>query len=87
MLRINPTQLSHLSCEVKDYPTSSHPKIRPFILYVFTLSEPRNNLYLPSKLTERQGRKFTNLREAMAASGTAARMFDRVPKLLTSCGV
>src|ERR1019366_8670715 len=66
MLRINPTQMSHLSCEVKDYPTSSHPKIRPFILYVFTLSEPRNNLYLLGKLTERQGRKFTDLRETMA---------------------
>src|ERR1019366_10357364 len=58
---------SHLRCEVRDYPITAHPKIRPFILYLLNLSEPRNNLCLLGKLTERQGRKVTDLRETMAA--------------------
>src|SRR5450759_744453 len=61
------TQRSHSRCEVRDYPVAVHQKIRPFILYVWTLSEPLNNLYLLGKLTERQGRKVTDLRETMAA--------------------
>src|ERR1019366_7185619 len=59
--------MSHLRCEVRVYPIAGHPKIQPFILYVWTLSEPRNNLHLFGKLTERQGRKVTDLRETMAA--------------------
>src|SRR5450759_646757 len=61
------TQRSHSRCEVRDYVIAVHQKIRPFILYVWTLSEPLNNLYLLGKLTERQGRKVTDLRETMAA--------------------
>src|SRR5665811_1515310 len=61
------TQRSHSRCEVRDYPVAGHPKIRPFILHVWTLSEPLNNLYLLGKLTERQWRKVTDLRETMAA--------------------
>jgi len=65
--RQQPTQMSHLRCEVRVYPIAGHPKIIPFILYVWTLSEPLNNLYLLGKLTERQWRKVTDLRETMAA--------------------
>jgi hypothetical protein len=46
---------------------AAHPKIRPFILHALTIPEPLDNLYLLGKLTERQGRKITGLRETMAA--------------------
>lgn len=62
-----PTKRSHLRCEVRDCPIPGHLKIRPFILYTLILSESLYNLYLLGKLTERQGRKVTDLRETMAA--------------------
>ena len=46
---------------------ASRLKSQPSVLYELILSAQLNNLRLLGKLTERQGRKVTGLREAMAA--------------------